>query len=913
MTGQPAVSAPASAPSGRIERVSTRPWSRHRTISSAIRAARDGGVVSVVAGVYRESLTVDKSVTLVAENDGGAVELVAPHGPALAVRSGSATIRGFVLSGTGAVVVAATGRLALESTTVTGGAVQVSGDASATLRHCAIMRTGAAPGLIVADQATVEGTSVEVTETGGAAVEAAGSAQVTLADSRMGGVGGGALVAENATLTLTRCEIGPSGGVGVEVSGGAQARLTDCQLHDLAAEGIRISGSATFGPDWWPPLRPEQAGTPGAGETGETGGVLVRRCTISRAASAGVLLAGYGHLHLDESTVDAARGPGVLAGGDSRLSMAGSRINQSGQTALAVRERAEVRLTDGAFADSAANGLYAADDGRILMHGCEVRRSEYSAVHLTGTASAALVECTIADTPEFGVRASDRALLRVEGGTITGAGLGGVQIDGGADAELRGLTVSDSRAGVRVDTPHRPLLTDCEVRDVEQTGIEVAPHAGLLARHCRIASCGAAGVLVDAYATPTLEECEITDIGGSGLVLWEGAAPMIRSLTVRECRKNGVYVGDGAHGSLTDCDISRTDYPAVHVGVDADPALLRCHVHDAAADVDQTDQGRATFEECWSTDVAEATLPTEPVAARAVPAGPGPRRPAAAPRAGATSKVPELADLLGQLDDLVGMARVKRDVGTMVKLVQTVKRRREAGLAPPPMSRHLVFAGNPGTGKTTVARLYGQLLAALGMLERGHLIEVDRGTLVGEYVGHTAPKTQAAFRKALGGVLFIDEAYALVPTGGGTDFGQEAISTLVKLMEDHRDEVVVIVAGYPDEMRQFVAANPGLSSRFSRTLTFADYSSVELVQIVEKQASRHQYHVAEGGRAALLTYFDGIHRGEGFGNGRFARKVFQMMTERHAARIAEMDAPSTAELSTLEADDLHVDDLEVAG
>ena len=419
-------------------------------------------------------------------------------------------------------------------------------------------------------------------------------------------------------------------------------------------------------------------------------------------------------------------------------------------------------------------------------------------------------------------------------------------------------------------------------------------------------------MLVDAHATPTLEECEITDIGGSGLVLWEGAAPVIRGLTVRECRKNGVYVGDGAHGSLTDCDISRTDYPAVHVGGDADPALLRCHVHDAGADVDQTDQGRATFEECWSTDVANATLPSDPVAARSVPAGPGPRRPAVGVRSGAGSRAPDLADLLGQLDDLVGMARVKRDVGTMVKLVQTVKRRREAGLAPPPMSRHLVFAGNPGTGKTTVARLYGQLLAALGMLERGHLIEVDRGTLVGEYVGHTAPKTQAAFRRALGGVLFIDEAYALVPTGGGTDFGQEAISTLVKLMEDHRDEAVVIVAGYPDEMRQFVAANPGLSSRFSRTLTFEDYSSGELVQIVEKQASRHQYQLAEGARAGLLTYFDGIYRGEGFGNGRFARKVFQMMTERHAARLAELDAPDTVELSTLEADDLDADDMEVA-
>ncbi len=199
------------------------------------------------------------------------------------------------------------------------------------------------------------------------------------------------------------------------------------------------------------------------------------------------------------------------------------------------------------------------------------------------------------------------------------------------------------------------------------------------------------------------------------------------------------------------------------------------------------------------------------------------------------------------------------------------------------------------------------------MLDSGHLVEVDRSMLVGEYVGHTAPKTQAAFRRALGGVLFLDEAYSLVPDGRGSDFGQEAISTLVKLMEDHRDEVVVIVAGYPDQMERFIGANPGLASRFTRTLTFDDYSSDELVEIVAHQAMAHQYELPAKTRAALATFFGASARGEGFGNGRFARQLFQEMTERHARRIADLISSTDTTVSAEELSILIEEDLPELG
>lgn len=298
-------------------------------------------------------------------------------------------------------------------------------------------------------------------------------------------------------------------------------------------------------------------------------------------------------------------------------------------------------------------------------------------------------------------------------------------------------------------------------------------------------------------------------------------------------------------------------------------------------------------------DDCDPALGGRPVAQPATSAAPVPDRVA-------PPDVPEesLADLLAELGELVGLEGVKRDVASMAKLMQTVRLRVEAGLPAPPLSRHLVFAGNPGTGKTTVARLYGRLLKALGLLGHGHLVEVDRSALVGEYVGHTGPKTAAAFNRAIGGVLFIDEAYSLAPLAGGNDFGAEAVATLVKLMEDHRDDVVVIAAGYPGDMDRFVASNPGLASRFTRTLLFEDYDAEQLVGIVEHHAEQHRYELTTAARTDLLDLFAGMTRGGGFGNGRLARQAFQEMTERQAGRVAELDNPDAAQLIALEVADL---------
>ena len=260
-----------------------------------------------------------------------------------------------------------------------------------------------------------------------------------------------------------------------------------------------------------------------------------------------------------------------------------------------------------------------------------------------------------------------------------------------------------------------------------------------------------------------------------------------------------------------------------------------------------------------------------------------------------------------ELDELIGLGSVKDEVRSLANFVKLQKQREAKGLKTAKVSYHLVFYGSPGTGKTTVARIVGRIYKDLGVLKRGHTVETDRAGLCAQYVGQTGPKTDSVIMKALDGVLFIDEAYSLVPEqGNGNDYGQEAISTILKRMEDYRDRLVVIVAGYKNEMQRFIDSNPGLQSRFNRYIDFPDYTGGELAQIFKMYMKKNQYTLSADAEQYLKERFEYAvaHKDRNFGNARYARHVFEKSIQAQANRLGGMSNLNKEQLTELTADDL---------
>ncbi|XNL74259.1 AAA family ATPase [Actinomadura madurae] len=603
----------------------------------------------------------------------------------------------------------------------------------------------------------------------------------------------------------------------------------------------------------------------------DEGSVIADQCEFVSRSNIAVRTSKGGRLYLRNCKVD----EGAVVYSASTGALENTVLTGATGNAVAIRSGSSVMLRSCRVEDAAQHAIWATEGSRPVLEQCTISGPGKSGIVVDDHASATIRTSTIQNAGETALVVRDKGKADAEDTRISDAGIDGVWVLNGAVLTARRVRVDASKRAGLIATKSEAILQDCEVVGAGANGVSVTEKARVMLVRGRVAEADKVGF----------------GLGGEGVGILEG-------VTVSGNKVAGVAADPGAQLSIRECSVTDNAGRGIAASVEAKVVV---------SDLTSVRNGRPdrfdTPVKTGETKDAARPAPAKKPASKA-PAEPKTGAPAPEGKSGTKADA-----LLAELEAMIGLAGVKREIRKLTNLQKVAERRRAAGLPPgPAIGRHMVFAGPPGTGKTTVARLYGGILAALGVVEKGQVIEVSRGDLVSENVGGTALRTTEAFERAKGGVLFIDEAYTLSRTASGTDFGLEAIDTLVKLMEDHRDEVVVIAAGYSAEMREFLAANPGLKSRISRTVEFENYSPGELVQIVEAQAGKAGYRLADDARQAVLEHFASVKRDATFGNGRAARQVFEAAVERQAQRFADLEElPSAEDLSLLVAADLDVD------
>jgi Holliday junction resolvasome RuvABC ATP-dependent DNA helicase subunit len=711
----------------------------------------------------------------------------------------------------------------------------------------------AAPALLVEDGAP-ELTDLRIVTRSASGIEVRGGARPTVRRCTVDNPAGiGIAVLDGGGGVFEECEVVSAGQAGVAVRAGGHPRLERCRIHH--ASGVGLSA------------------------TGENSALEAVGCEIYETRGSGVQITGRATAHLTDCDVHRTTADGVTLDTDAVLTLADCRIHDIPENAVDLRSRSVLTLTRTTVRQFGRNGLSVWDPGtRVDANQCEIFDStgDYPAVWVSDGATAVLDSCRVHDVPDalFVLDRGSRA--DVVDSDISQVRNTAVSVSDGATAQLDDCRIRDAATGAWFrDHGSGGTLNNCTV-DATQTGVIVTKGADPTIERCTVDSPAEAGFYVSAGGRGTFLGCRVTGSGGYGFHVIDGCRTTLKKCRTERCARGGYEFADAGP------DAAPGTGPVVEDCTSDESSLKPSTAHETA--VETASQSTSVL----GAIPTQRTAEQEPLITATEPE-----------KESRTSKA-----VLGELDALVGLDSVKREVRSLIDMIEVGRRRQQAGLKAASVKRHLVFTGSPGTGKTTVARLYGEILASLGVLEKGHLIEVSRVDLVGEHIGSTAIRTQESFDKARGGVLFIDEAYALSPEDSGRDFGKEAIDTLVKLMEDHRDAVVVIVAGYTAEMERFLSVNPGVASRFSRTITFSDYNPEELLRIVEQQAEEHEYRLAEGASEGLTKYFTAIPKGAAFGNGRTARQTFEAMVERHASRVAQVEEPSTDDLTLLYAEDL---------
>ncbi|MDT0343786.1 right-handed parallel beta-helix repeat-containing protein [Streptomyces litchfieldiae] len=727
------------------------------------------------------------------------------------------------------------------------------------------------------------GAAARVVATGGITAECDGT--VTFRNLTLVNYGGTVLKCAGGTLALRNCEVHGqgTGAVGVLAERGTELAIHACAVR--SAEVTLSGASATVTDSRFTASR-DSAIAVMRGSSARISG-----CTISDTAAHAVRVNGS-TAHVEQCDVSRAGFSALSAVSDSTLTAVDCTVHDVHKEGIVFRSAGgTVRRCR---VEGAERGIWINDDARATVSDTAFADCRIAGIAVDTRATARLEDCVVTSPGRYGISVGEDARptgerIEVTGGEFgvwtaggrgrfTGLTLRGndiaIRLDKRSYARFEELTVEDCGLGVEAFQDETSVeIVDASIAGPRRGGVSLAGQARLTAERCTVSDARETAVRLAGGSAATAKDCTVSGGAAHGVVVADTARLDAVGLTVAGCAETGVWGRDSARVALRDSELSGS-------------AKGDLRVEDSATEqVEDSAVGTA-----HGAALRRANRLVTGVAG-AGRRGDGPARPAPAP---ADSKP------LTELSELIGLAPVKRQVRSQINMIRLAQHRAAAGLPAPELSRHLVFSGPPGTGKTTVARLYGQILASLGVLANGEVHEVTRSQMVGQYLGSTAQRTREEFTKAVGGVLFIDEAYSLARTFGvNSDFGQEAIDELVTLMETRREDVVVIAAGYTDEMNTFLEANPGLRSRFSRTIEFPPYSPEELVRITELMARKGHFTLDEELPGLLRAHFDRLAAAGKASNAREARTLFEAMVEQQAERLSAVAEPTVEQLMLL--------------